>query len=81
MSGETGLITLDGLSKVFYTEEVETHALSNITLEIATGEFVARDRDGRVRVHRGTLGVRQDHATVHLGTVGQSDGGHVPAGR
>jgi putative ABC transport system ATP-binding protein len=41
MAGETGLITLDGLSKVFYTEEVETHALSNITLEIATGEFVS----------------------------------------
>jgi putative ABC transport system ATP-binding protein len=29
------------LSKVFYTEEVETHALSNITLEIQTGEFVS----------------------------------------
>ena len=35
------LISLDGLSKVFYTEEVETHALSNITLNIASGEFVS----------------------------------------
>ncbi len=36
-----GLIDLDGLSMVFFTEEVETHALSNINLRIATGEFVS----------------------------------------
>jgi putative ABC transport system ATP-binding protein len=41
MAGEHGLIELDGLSKVFYTEEVETHALSNIDLSIKTGEFVS----------------------------------------
>jgi len=41
MAGDKGLITLEGLSKVFYTEEVETHALSDITLEIKTGEFVS----------------------------------------
>ena len=41
MASDKGLITLDGLSKVFYTEEVETHALSNITMEIKTGEFVS----------------------------------------
>ena len=35
------LISLEGLSKVFYTEEVETHALSNITLGIESGEFVS----------------------------------------
>ena len=35
------LIQLDGLNKVFYTEEVETHALSSITLDIASGEFVS----------------------------------------
>jgi putative ABC transport system ATP-binding protein len=29
------------LSKVFYTEEVETHALSDIHLDIQTGEFVS----------------------------------------
>jgi putative ABC transport system ATP-binding protein len=40
MAGEA-LIHLDGLSKVFYTEEVETHALSNIALQIQTGEFVS----------------------------------------
>ncbi len=35
------LIKLEGLSKVFYTEEVETHALSNINMEIRPGEFVS----------------------------------------
>jgi len=31
---------MDALSKVFYTEEIETHALRDITLQIAQGEFV-----------------------------------------
>ncbi len=35
------LIHLQGLSKVFYTEEVETHALSDIHLDINAGEFVS----------------------------------------
>ena len=35
------LIRLDGVSKIFHTEEVETHALSRIELEIRAGEFVA----------------------------------------
>ena len=33
------LIDLKGLSKVFYTEEVETHALSDIHLDIEAGEL------------------------------------------
>lgn len=37
----TGLIRLIGVTKVFYTDEVETHALANITLEIKQGEYVA----------------------------------------
>lgn len=41
MAGDHALIHLEGLSKVFYTEEVETHALSNINLQIQTGEFVS----------------------------------------
>ena len=41
MAGDHPLIFLEGLSKVFYTEEVETHALSNINLSIRTGEFVS----------------------------------------
>jgi len=35
------LIHLDNLSKVFYTDEVETHALSEVNLSIASGEFVS----------------------------------------
>ena len=35
------LIHLDGLKKVFYTDEVETHALSDIHLDIRHGEYVA----------------------------------------
>ena len=35
------LIALDGVSKTFYTDEVETHALSNIHLAIKAGEYVA----------------------------------------
>ena len=39
--GDGGLIHLDSLGKVFYTEEVETHALSDVRLEIRKGEFVS----------------------------------------
>ncbi len=35
------LIKLDGIKKVFYTDEVETHALAGIHLEIQQGEYVA----------------------------------------
>jgi putative ABC transport system ATP-binding protein len=35
------LINLEGLTKVFYTDEVETHALSGIHLTIDRGEYVA----------------------------------------
>lgn len=35
------LIKLDNIEKVFYTDEVETHALSNITLTIKKGEYVS----------------------------------------
>jgi putative ABC transport system ATP-binding protein len=40
-SGNGVLIRLDGLTKVFYTDEVETHALAGIHLEIRKGEFVS----------------------------------------
>ena len=36
----TPLIKLDGIKKVFYTDEVETHALESIHLEIHPGEYV-----------------------------------------
>jgi putative ABC transport system ATP-binding protein len=35
------LIGLEGLGKVFYTDEVETHALSDIHLQIKKGEYIA----------------------------------------
>jgi putative ABC transport system ATP-binding protein len=35
------LIHLEGIKKVFYTDEVETHALSDIHLDIRHGEYVA----------------------------------------
>ena len=35
------LIRLEGVGKIFYTEEVETHALRDVNLEILPGEFVA----------------------------------------
>src|SRR5688572_12522494 len=35
------LIRLDGIKKVFFTDEVETHALAEIHLTIAKGEYVS----------------------------------------
>jgi putative ABC transport system ATP-binding protein len=35
------VIELDNLTKIFYTDEVETHALAEVTLSIARGEYVA----------------------------------------
>jgi putative ABC transport system ATP-binding protein len=35
------VIELDGVKKVFYTDEVETHALAGVHLQIQKGEFVS----------------------------------------
>ncbi len=35
------LINIEGLTKIFYTDEIETHALSGVHLSIAKGEYVA----------------------------------------
>src|SRR2546427_11922740 len=35
------VIKLDGVTKVFFTDEVETHALSGVHLEITHGEYVS----------------------------------------
>jgi putative ABC transport system ATP-binding protein len=35
------LIHLDGVKKVFFTDEIETHALDGVHLEIKVGEFLA----------------------------------------
>jgi putative ABC transport system ATP-binding protein len=42
MAGENGaMIKLDAVNKIFYTDELETHALSDIHLEIKQGEYLA----------------------------------------
>lgn len=35
------LVSLNGLCKIFFTEEVETHALSDVHLDLAKGEYVS----------------------------------------
>ena len=35
------LIQLDGVKKIFFTEEIETHALAGIHLDILAGEYVS----------------------------------------
>jgi len=40
-ASDVPLIKMEGLKKVFYTDEVETHALSDIHLEIKNGEYVS----------------------------------------
>ncbi len=37
----TPVIRLEGVTKVFFTDEVETHALSGVHLDIRNGEFVS----------------------------------------
>ena len=39
--GQEPLIDLDGIKKVFYTDEVETHALSGVQMQVRPGEFVS----------------------------------------
>src|ERR1700734_1198768 len=38
---ETALLSMDGVTKVFQTDEVETHALAGIHLHIKKGEYLA----------------------------------------
>ena len=35
------LIQIEDLTKIFYTDEIETHALSGVHLSIHKGEYVA----------------------------------------
>ena len=41
MAEGTALIHLEGVTKIFYTDEVETHALADIHLDIQKGEYVS----------------------------------------
>jgi putative ABC transport system ATP-binding protein len=41
LNGDGALISMRSITKVFYTDDVETHALSDVHFEIAKGEYVA----------------------------------------
>jgi putative ABC transport system ATP-binding protein len=41
MSADQPLIRLDGVTKVFLTDEVETHALAGVHMEIKKGEYIS----------------------------------------
>jgi ABC-type lipoprotein export system ATPase subunit len=41
LNGLPPVIRLQDLTKVFSTEEVETHALSNVSVQIERGEYVS----------------------------------------
>ena len=41
MTDQGALISLEGVQKVFLTDEIETHALSDVHLDIQQGEFVS----------------------------------------
>ena len=41
MENTQALIEIEGLTKVFYTDEIETHALSGVHMKIEKGEYVA----------------------------------------
>ncbi len=62
------LIRLTGVSKIFHTEEVETHALSGIDLEI---------RAGRLRGRRRAVRLREDDASLHPGSSRYAERGEL----
>ena len=62
------LIHLDGVTKVFFTDEVETHALAGIHLEIKSGEYIAI---------AGPVGLRQVDAAVDPRPARFADRGQV----
>ena len=60
------LIRLEGIKKVFLTDEVETHALSEVHLEIRRGEYVAIS---------GPSGCGKTTLLSHLGLLDTPSGG------
>jgi putative ABC transport system ATP-binding protein len=40
-NGSEALLKLDGVTKVFFTDEVETHALAGVQMELRKGEYVS----------------------------------------
>src|SRR5215467_11150057 len=41
ISSEQSVIRLDGVSRIFHADEIETHALSDVHLEINAGEYLS----------------------------------------
>ena len=72
-SPEQPLIHLSHVRRVFFTDEVETHALSGIHLDIKKGEYVsiagpsARLADERIRQLGPIVAHIAEELTRHLG--------------
>jgi putative ABC transport system ATP-binding protein len=67
------VITLSGVTKVFYTDEVETHALAGINIEIPRGQYISI---------AGPSGCGKSTLLSILGLLDTpSDGGYVLNGR
>src|ERR1700730_18533413 len=67
------LIQLDGVTKVFVTDEVETHALAGIHIDIKRGEYIAI---------AGPSGCGKSTLLAILGLLDSpSDGTYLPTGK
>ena len=64
------LIQIEDLTKVFYTDEVETHALSGVHLAIRKGEYVAMS---------GPSGCGKSTLLSIIGLLDTPTGGTIPA--
>jgi putative ABC transport system ATP-binding protein len=72
-SSDQPLLRMDGVTKVFLTDEVETHALAGIHLEIERGEFISIN---------GPSGCGKSTLLSILGLLDSpSDGGYWLAGK
>ena len=72
METRQALIEIEDLTKVFYTDEIETHALSGIHLTISKGEYVAMS---------GPSGCGKSTLLSILGSARHADRRQVPAQR
>jgi len=61
MESNDTLIKMEGVKKVFYTDEVETHALEEIHLEIQKGQYISI---------AGPSGCGKIHAPFYSGAAG-----------
>ena len=66
------VIDMQGITKVFYTDEVETHALAEVNVQIARGEYVSIS---------GPSGCGKSTLLSIIGLLDTPTGGQVPAQR